>query len=254
MEHKFYKCLPSCGGCKFCMGGLQMCNVCKQAEVELQPECPGKPVDKKSTTSTLFRISGGFTHRAIHRKYEITPYTLVKEWTDHYVVVGGGEGVKKVNKRENNNLQWFTDLEEALQTLLRRIDTARGLINRTMENVLNHDARWNQLHIARFSHEQFVIDSYTVLKETKKAWYIDTGLPLTSKKGRQGDGKISGKKYIYFYQSQPHNPDSPHEYWISRDLDVIKKSVQLYGEVRLGYLHTVKQHLIDWVRLYEKEH
>lgn len=212
-----------------------------------------QPIDKMSTTSTIFRISGGFTHRAIHRNYEIRAYTLIKEWTDHYVVELKDNKPTKVNKRETANLQWFTDLELALGVLLRRIDTARGLIQDTMENVLDYETRWNQLHIAHFQQEKFEIDSYTVLKETRKAWLIDTGRPLTSKKGRKGDGKISGKKYVYFYQSNPHNPDNPHEYWIGRDLDMIKSMVKLYGEERMNYLHGVKQHLIDWVRLYETE-
>jgi hypothetical protein len=43
-EHVWYKCPQPCkqpGRCKYCDGGLAFCTVCKQAEAELEPTCPG---------------------------------------------------------------------------------------------------------------------------------------------------------------------------------------------------------------------
>jgi hypothetical protein len=40
MQHVFHKCDKD--DCFICNGGLSLCVVCGQGEVELQPECPGK--------------------------------------------------------------------------------------------------------------------------------------------------------------------------------------------------------------------
>jgi hypothetical protein len=46
-QHQYYKCSPCKEAyCMFCDGGLLYCTVCKQAERELEKECPGRPVKR----------------------------------------------------------------------------------------------------------------------------------------------------------------------------------------------------------------
>jgi hypothetical protein len=46
-RHILYECPPGCENphCNYCMGGLESCVVCGQAEAELEASCPGKKGD-----------------------------------------------------------------------------------------------------------------------------------------------------------------------------------------------------------------
>jgi hypothetical protein len=78
LEHQFFKCpgtAPACieGRCVYCSGGLAFCTVCKQAEGDLEPTCPGKQWTfgelREAYPDWNFEFSYG-EYRATHDNFE----------------------------------------------------------------------------------------------------------------------------------------------------------------------------------------
>lgn len=50
MKHQYFECKQPCEkqSCHYCDGGLLFCTVCRQAEGDLAPECPGPPKENEN--------------------------------------------------------------------------------------------------------------------------------------------------------------------------------------------------------------
>lgn len=193
----------------------------------------------------LFRVVGGFSQRKTLIKYEIIPYIITKETNRYYFVTRNGTPSMQ-HKRTTSNSELFLDVYEALARLLERIHEARVKVAESMEKVCSGDqfesGRWgNRIYIVTFNKEIFKGYCYMVNKETRQGMFI-------------GEKTYNGKRYIYPHVSKPHNPESPFEQFMSKDLGTLLSEVRLYGESRLAYFHWVSQHNIDWVRIWSREH
>lgn len=214
-------------------------------------------IEHVTPSHTIFRVVGGFSKRKVMNKYEIIPYLCIKETPRNWYTSKDGR-FELQQKRTTSNSEFFNDIEDALASVSKRINTARESIDLSLEKVMDTDfgkRLYNYVYVITFKEEQFDIKQFTIVSESKKAIRVSepTGM-RGSKVYKNAKGEVAGEYYyVMHHVSQPHNPDQPYEHWVSKDLDTVQKLAQHYAEERLKYLHKAKQRCIDWVRLFERE-
>lgn len=212
-------------------------------------------------TYTIFRVVGGSSQRKNFADYEIVPYLVVNETNSHWVVCHEG-GIKKIWKDTTSNTEWIADIDAALVAVEGKVAGAMHSIHSSMMAVSSISfigmPYRDRLYIGKFNsrnlenNEQFTLSCYRIIKQTNKAWHIDTERTKEVETKSGMATKPVGKSYIYPHESMPHDPKNPREKWIGTSLDIIKSLMKLYGEDRIKYLHTRNQYNRDFVKQYKK--